>query len=327
MPASFIKPRLAIVGCGAVAKVHVQRLLSDGRAELAVFCDPQPESAAALRDAYAPSAVVENDPRAAICNHELSGVVLCSPTTLHHEQARMALDRGLHVLCEKPLCTRREEIVDLIERSQSSGRVFSVSYQRRYQSAYRTARRELTERQERYGAVRQMHIFVCERWRQTIVGTWRDDPAVGAGYFGDAGIHQVDVSMFITGLAPAWVFAKSDKRGANVEIVTRVIAEMTGGVGLAAHFVGDANHWHEDIHFHCEHADLLLRGCKLARAANNVVEPITDLLPENDPDQSFLDAILENKPTLSPPQCALPIFDWTAAVLHSAREGMPVTFG
>src|SRR2546425_962190 len=36
----------------------------------------------------------------------LDGVVISSPHTLHYEHARLALERGLHVLCEKPMCTR-----------------------------------------------------------------------------------------------------------------------------------------------------------------------------------------------------------------------------
>src|SRR5262249_7079934 len=154
--------------------------------------------------------------------------------------------------------SNRAEILDLIERGQRSGRVLSISHQRRYRAPYATARRELSERADFYGPVRSIHLFVCERWHQTIVGTWRDDPAVGAGYFGDAGIHQIDIIHFITGLVPERVLAVSDRRGSRVEIVTGALADLTSGVRLVAHFVGDAHHWREDIHFHCANADLLL---------------------------------------------------------------------
>ena len=183
-----------------------------------------------MRDSLAPGAAVETDELKAVEQYQLDGVVICSPTTRHHDQASLALERGLHVLCEKPIASSRSQILDLIERQKRSGRILSVAHQRRYMSAYATARRELTERADFYGPLQQIHVFVCERWMQTITGNWRDDPAVGAGYFGDAGIHQIDVIHFITGRTAERVFAVSDRRSSRVEIATAVLAEFTGGV-------------------------------------------------------------------------------------------------
>jgi len=196
-----------------------------------------------------------------------------------------------------------------------------VSYQRRYKSPYLTARRELTERADWYGPLSQVHIFVCERWQQTIQGTWRDDPRVGAGYFGDAGSHQIDVMNFITGQRPTAVLAVSSARESKVEIVTQAFARLSRGAGLAAHFVGDANHWREDIHFHCRDADLLLRSEKLYRARRNQIEEILDLEPPSSPDAAFVNALIDGAPTCSPAEIALPMHDWTEAVLLSIREG------
>ena len=170
-------------------------------------------------------------PMAALAGHRLAAVVICSPTLAHYEQVCAAFDHGLDVLCEKPLAAGRAQIVDLIDRQKEQGRILSISYQRRYKSAYLTARRELTERADWYGPLKQVHIFVCERWQQTIAGTWRDDPNIGAGYFGDAGSHQIDVTYFITGQQAESVLATSDKRGSRVEIVTQVMARLSGGVG------------------------------------------------------------------------------------------------
>jgi hypothetical protein len=117
------------------------------------------------------------------------------------------------------------------------------------------------------------------------------------------------------------VLAYSDRCGSRVEIVTRVLGRLTGGAGLAAHFVGNANHWSEDIYFHCRDADLLLRNEKLLRAKQNRVEEIVDLVPESSPNQAFLDSILDGAPTISPAEAALPMYDWTAAVLRSVGEG------
>ncbi len=314
-----------MIGCGFVGRLHADRLRSDPRGELVLCCDPDPEAARRVASEYAPAAAIETDALEALASHRLDAAIICSPTLSHYEQVSVALDHGLDVLCEKPLVSGREQIVDLIERHRHQGRVLSISYQRRYKSAYQTARRELTENAEYYGPVKQVHIFVCERWEQGIAGTWRDDPNVGSGYFGDAGSHQIDVTYFITGQQAEAVLAVSEKRASRVEIVTQAIARLNGGAGLNAHFVGDANHWREDIHFHCQHADLLLRSEQVYRAKNNQWEQVTNLVPEGSPDSAFLDAIESRQPTLSPAEAALPMFDWTAAVLESARDGKWVT--
>jgi len=312
--------RVGLLGCGFVGRLHAQRLIADPRVELALCCDPQREAAERLAAEYAPAAAIEVDALPALGRRELDAVVICSPTPLHYEQVGAAFDRGLDVLCEKPLVVGREQICELIERQEKQGRVLSVSYQRRYKSPFLTARRELTENAEFYGPLRQVHVFVCERWRQTIPGTWRDDPNVGAGYFGDAGSHQIDIVNYLSGQQVEAVYAISDKRESRVEIVTQVIARLTGGVGMAAHFVGDANHWREDIHFHCERGDLLLRSEEVWRAKDNQIERVTDLVPDKSPDEAFIDSVISRQPTISPATCALPMYDWTAAVIESARE-------
>ena len=313
--------RIALIGCGAVGKLHAERLRADARAEIAVLCDPNPASAERLRAELCLSAEVVTEPEAALARRGVRAAVIASPTLLHYEQVCRAFELGLDVLCEKPLAARRAEIVDLIERRDRLGRILSISYQRRYKAPYRTARRELAERAERYGPLQEVHVFVCERWQQTIHGTWRDDPLIGAGYFGDAGSHQIDVVNFITGARPEAVLAQSDRCGSRVEIVTRALARLSGGVGLVAHFVGRANHWSEDIYFHCRDADLLLRNETLLCARQNRVEPIADLLDESSPNRNFLDAILDGGGTLSPAEAALPMYDWTAGVMQSIASG------
>jgi predicted dehydrogenase len=315
------KLRIGLIGCGVVGRRHAEELRNDSRVEIAVCCDPVLQAGERLRDECAPRAAVETDVSHALGDHPLHAVIIGSPTPAHHDHCCRAFERGLDALCEKPLASRREDIVDLIERSKRSGRLLMVGYQRRYRAPYATARRELTERTSWYGPLKQVHVYVCERWQQTIHGTWRDDPQVGAGYFGDAGSHQIDIVNFVTGERPCSVFVHSERRGSHVEITTQVMARLTNGAGLFAHFVGDANHWHEDIYFHCRDADLLLRNEKLFRAKDNQVEEITDLVPENSPDRAFADALLDGKPIVSPPEIALPMHDWTEGVLQSARDG------
>lgn len=315
--------RVGVIGAGWAGRVHAARLSADPRANVVFISDPLVAAAEKVIRELGFHAAAETDFTRAIEKHRPDAVVICSPTQSHHEQASLALATGADVLCEKPLAATRGEIVDLIARRDASERILAVSYQRRFEAPFTTARRQLLEKPDWYGEVRQIHLDVCERWSQTIEGTWRDDPRVGSGYFGDAGSHQVDAIQFVSGLGIEGVFAFSEKRSRRVEIVTQVAARMTNGAGLFAHFVGDANHWRDDLHFHAEKGDLLIRSNELTRAKDNRVEevPAEEWSAPSDPDQAFLDAVFSRRATVSPPEVALAMFDWTAAVLNSAATG------
>ena len=105
------------------------------------------------------------------------------------------------------------------------------------------------------------------------------------------------------------------------------------------HFTGHSQTFREDFHFHCEEADLLLRDWQIWVGRNNSLEPLKvanspwqSVLgvspighPELDrlgnPVSGFLDQLLLGATPMAPPECALPVFDFTQAVLRSGRSG------
>jgi predicted dehydrogenase len=315
--------RLVIVGCGQIARLHVQRLRADPRATIVGLCDLDAAAAQRLESDLAPGAAVESDLPSLLDTCSPDATVICTPTLLHFEQVMECRRRGLAVLCEKPLADSRERIVALIDESQRGGPALVVSYQRRWESIYRTLRREVQS--GRWGPVRSVTTHNAERWQQTIRGTWRDDPRLNpGGFLGDAGSHKIDMLFFITGLTPVEVFAHSDRRGSSVEIVTTVSGLLSGGVALSMSFIGDAQHWREDFHVHCADADLLIRENALWIGRNNRFEKFDDLEPGSSPDAGFLDVITTGAPNEAPADCALPVFVFTQAVLESARSGRPI---
>jgi predicted dehydrogenase len=239
---------------------------------------------------------------------------------------RLLRDRGIAVLCEKPLADSRARILRLIEETVGGGPVLSVAYQRRCWSVYRTLRREVQS--GRHGPVSSLTAHVSERWQQTIAGTWRDDPAFNpGGFIGDAGSHKIDMVFFVTGLAPREVFAYSDRRGSRVEIVTTLTARLENDAALSMNFIGDAQHFREDFQVHCAEADVLYRDGIVSIARNNKIERIADLEPESNPNAAFLDLLGGTAPNFAPASVALPVWDFTQATLESARSGNVIRIG
>jgi predicted dehydrogenase len=312
--------RLALVGCGQIGRLHAERIVADGRARIVALCDPLPANAGRMRDEFAKDAKLFAGVGEMLAACPVETAVVCTPTNQHFEQVRQLRERNVHVLCEKPLADSRERIVQLIDEARSGKPALSVAYQRRCWSVYRTLRREVQS--GRHGPVRSLTAHVSERWQQNIAGTWRDDPAFNpGGYIGDAGSHKIDIVFFVTGRAPREVFAHSDRRGSRVEIVTTLSARLENDVALSMNFIGDSQHFREDFQVHCAEADLLYRDGQVFIARNNKVERLAEMEPETNPNAAFLDFLSGQADNFAPASVALPVWDFTQAVLESARTG------
>jgi predicted dehydrogenase len=313
--------KLALIGCGAVALKHAQAIAEAAAVRIEWVMDPRPEAAKNIASRYAPHAKVASG-FAEIPLAEVDGLVICSPTAEHHAQVSAALRAGKHVLCEKPLAATSAQIRELISLRDTTDSVLAVAFQRRTEAPYVTVRKLIAERASDFGYLKTMHLYVCERWSQTIEGTWRNDPRLGFGYFGDAGVHQIDSIAFMTGCAPQNVQAHGDRRGRNVEIVTDIRSQWISpdgrAVSMTAQFVGDANHWREDIALHFENADVLMRSGEIQICRDNQrAQIITETTLGSTPVADFLAACRGQQETVAPAECGLVSALWTEAVLAS----------
>lgn len=320
MPAPVI--RFALLGCGRMGLHHGRLLARDPRATIQAVFDPVTAAAETLCQELAPAATRCASLEALLDRDDVDAVVIATPTGDHFLHASRCLDRGWHILCEKPLATRREDLLELISRAartRQSGTAFSVAYQRRHWATFRTLRNEV--RSGRWGAVRAVAAHNVEDWQSSIPGTWRDDPLQNPGGFvADAGSHKLDTLFYVTGLKPLEVFARSQNWGSRVEIVTSVSALLERDVIATFDFVGHARHLGEDLHIHCEQADLILRQDRLWIARDNRLEPFEVTAPQSEPVPDFLDSVCNGAEELAPPECALPVWETTQAILSSSRS-------
>lgn len=320
-----------------MGRLHIERLIADGRGRTVALFDTQTDAVETLRRELAPDARGFTNFDDLLTQADADAAIIGTPTSLHFDHIRACRARGWHVLCEKPLADRREHLLTLIDEARR-GPALSIAYQRRTWPVYRVLREEIQS--GRWGAVRSVTSINSERWQQTIGGTWRDDPAINVGGFiGDAGSHKIDLAFFLTGLKPLDVFARNQTCGSRVEIVSSLSARLERDVLLTMHFTGHAQTFREDFHFHCEHADLLVRDWQIWLGRNNTLEPLRVADPRlqaamgvsplthpeldrlGNPVSGFLDQLLLGTPPIAPPECALPVFDFTQAALRSGRSG------
>jgi predicted dehydrogenase len=128
--------RLAIIGSGHRGWAHLAILKSLPQYQVVALADPTPEfldRGASL----APGARTYSDYRNLLKErNDIDAVVVITPSFLHAEVTIAALNRGLPVLCEKPMATTVEDANRMIEASRSSGKLLYIGFQKRLTPAH-----------------------------------------------------------------------------------------------------------------------------------------------------------------------------------------------
>jgi predicted dehydrogenase len=147
--------RLGLVGIGKIARdQHLPAIAGNPRFDLV---------ATASRHAQLDDIPGYPDIESLIAGgHGLAAISLCTPPEGRYEQARAAIEAGLHVMLEKPPAATLSEIVDLVERARAKGVMLFASWHSREAGAVEPARQWLAGK--RIDAVRIIWKEDIRRW-------------------------------------------------------------------------------------------------------------------------------------------------------------------
>lgn len=215
--------RAAIVGTGYVARVHAWALRELG-VQIAAVCGRS--TVAELGREL--SAAAYDDLDALLAAERPDVLHVCTPNVAHAGQALLALERGVHVVCEKPLAVSTAEAADLVAAAAGSGLVAACSYHCRGYPLVERMRAEVET--GTVDEVRAVHgRYACDDLFQLPTG-WRYDPAsAGSSYVvGDLGTHWLDLAEHVTGLHVTDVLAEFS--GEPLEHWAALLLRFEGGV-------------------------------------------------------------------------------------------------
>jgi myo-inositol 2-dehydrogenase/D-chiro-inositol 1-dehydrogenase len=136
---------------------------------------------------------------------DADAVVIATPTDVHATLVRAAVERGLPTFCEKPLAFDLGETADLVGRVERAGVPLQVGFQRRFDPAYREARR-LVEAGE-LGIVYLVRLIAHDHEPPPDAYI----PTSG-GLFRDSSIHDFDALRWVTGQEVVEVYATGSVR-------------------------------------------------------------------------------------------------------------------
>ncbi|WGK65950.1 Gfo/Idh/MocA family protein [Croceiramulus getboli] len=135
-------------------------------------------------------------------------VSIVTPNFMHFPPAKMALEHGFHVICDKPVTLTLDEAYELQEVVAKSGKVFALTHNYTGYPMVRQARKMIAEGD--LGTIRKVNVQYLQGWLATAVeksgqkqAAWRTDPkrsGIG-GALGDIGTHAENLVEYITGLS------------------------------------------------------------------------------------------------------------------------------
>jgi predicted dehydrogenase len=161
---------------------------------------------------------------------DLHAVIIATPTTAHEPMVRKALERGLHVLCEKPLTLTSEQSEALALLAESKGLIGQVGYHNRYIGTFSEVKRLVES-----GAIGKVSHVMCEAYGPVVLKpskpTWRGKAGNGGGCLYDYAAHPLNLVNWYFG-RPEGCGGAMLKSGFSAEVDDEVYAilHLPGGV-------------------------------------------------------------------------------------------------
>ncbi len=201
------KTKLALIGAGGIAGVHVQGILQHAeRVECIALCDVSDANLERRAAELGNDPALYHDWNTLLAEEpELEAVIIALPHSLHAPAILAAAKAGKHILCEKPMCMTLTEADAILEAVASSGVTYMSAHNQLFTPVVQEAKRLLDE--GLIGQLRWLRTQDCfVAGSSTMQGTWRGSLASqGGGELIDTGYHPSYLLLYLAASAIAEV--------------------------------------------------------------------------------------------------------------------------
>jgi len=194
--------KYALIGCGRIAVNHIRAALNN-HLEIAAVCDVRPEAMEALLMKFGlagnPAVRRYTDYQKMLAEVDLQLAAVATESGLHARIALDCIDRGAHVIVEKPMAMSMPDAEEIIRRGEERGVKVCACHQNRFNPAVQETRRALEV--GRFGKL--SHGSVHVRWNRNrdyyVQAPWRGTWARDGGCLMNQCIHGIDLLRWMLG--------------------------------------------------------------------------------------------------------------------------------
>jgi len=218
--------KVGLIGCGGIAQHHIKGYQAN-QLSIAGISDPNAQALAAA-STLLPDTKAFGDYLHLLDSGLVNAVSICTPPFTHREIAMAALERGIHVLCEKPLAQTLEEARRIAQAAQQSRACFMVAFRHRFLPAVVKLKEIITS-----GVIGEPVLFTnvfCgpafsmkDRW-------FAKKSLSGGGTLMDTSVHSIDLFRFLIGeVAAQQALFHRCQPGIEVEDISVLSLKAVGG--------------------------------------------------------------------------------------------------
>jgi predicted dehydrogenase len=193
--------RIAVVGLGKMGLSHLAMIKAHPQVDLVGVCDMSKYMLDVLNKNTGIATFTDTEEMLKATSPQ--AVIIATPSRFHGALTRQALERGIHVFCEKPFCLSWEESEELALLAESKGLVSQVGYHYRFVGAFQEVKRLLNQ-----GAIGKVTHVLAEAYGPVVLrpkgNSWRSKKEEGGGCLYDYAAHPVNLVNWFCGM-PAQV--------------------------------------------------------------------------------------------------------------------------
>lgn len=200
--------RCGIVGFGFIGPQHAEAMRRLGFVDVAAVSSTEPEAAREKAMRLGIPKIYERY-EDLLSDPSIEVIDIVTPTRMHHPIAMAAIERGKHVIVEKPMALSVSQARQMQNAARAAGVVNAVTFNYRYHPLVQQARIMVSRGD--VGPIHLVHGRYLQEWLLYDTDfSWRLDPAESglAAMVGDAGCHWFDLVEHVTGLRVASVLAE-----------------------------------------------------------------------------------------------------------------------
>ena len=188
------KLKVGIIGTGWIAESHIQQYNVMPDVEVVAMADLIPGKAEAFKEKWGVKGDVHFYPnhKSMIDNEELDAVSVCTYNATHAECTIYALEHGINVLLEKPMCVTLDEAADIVRAEKKSGKILSIGFQPRYD-----ANMQMIKKIVESGTLGEIYYIQTGGGRRRGIpnSTFIEKKTAGIGALGDIGCYSLDMVL------------------------------------------------------------------------------------------------------------------------------------